>query len=360
MEKVVSKTQVLPALSSVLIEAKGNKLFLTTTDLEIAIKWEGLAKVEKEGICSVPVKVFGDLVSHIKNSHLSLELKENNLVVECEDLKSSLRTLEHTEFPAIPDFSPDLEVLLRAQDLVSGLQAVSSFVSPLNVRPELSAVFLRVKNEDLVFVATDSFRLGEKRVSLDKSYNQKEVLLPSKTVGVLSSAFSKAGMVKVEFDEHLIGFRSQDEINESSFWILSKLTEGEFPEYERFVPKDFTTEAYILKEEFIEKLRACSVFAPRSNEITLYLDPAKKVIELKTESTDKGSFEVKIPSKIEGQEFKVLFDWRYLLEGSSKIEDNELFLGLTGKEGEEGPALIKPVSEEERFLYVLMPIQGVS
>jgi len=161
-KRACTKSLSLPILENILLSTEKNFLKLTSTDLEIAINWWSLAKVEKEGKIVVPSHVFYNFVNLLPSKKVSLEKKDLTLNVQCENYSTQIKGLNPEDFPIIPHIKEAEKISLENRLFCQGLEQVVGIASPSTTRPEISGVYLIFEKNFVKMVATDSFRLAEK------------------------------------------------------------------------------------------------------------------------------------------------------------------------------------------------------
>ena len=167
VEKIVGKNLTLPILDNVLIDTEDNFLSLSSTDLETAIKIWMLAKIIKKGKVVVPAKFLSSFVSLLPNDKIVLEEKKQGLYIECKNFKNQIQGFNPEEFPLIPEFK-DVEFLeVDSKKFCQGLSQIVDIVSPSQSRPEISGIYFSFSKNVIKIVATDSFRLAEKNITLE-------------------------------------------------------------------------------------------------------------------------------------------------------------------------------------------------
>lgn len=360
VEKVVSKTTTLPILNNILLKTEKNFLKLSATDLEIGINRWVLAKIENEGAITIPVQPFSQLVSFLPPESINLISKDSILSIEEKKIKSQIKGFPGEEFPVIPEVKKEEKVSLEGTTLAYALSQINGIPSFSNIRPEISGIFFQVKKQELILTATDAFRLGEKRISwyeepkIEKDYS---FILPQKAVSHLINILAQKEKVDLYLSPNLVMFETEmEEIEACEVQLVSKLIEGDYPDYQEIIPKTFKTKAKILKEELLKQIKSASIFASRNNEINLIFSPKKNEIEIRCENPEIGSYQAKIKGEIEGEKIEIFFNYRFLLDGILNIKDPEIFLGCSKEKDEYGPALLKGVKDKS-YLYVVMPIQ---
>jgi DNA polymerase-3 subunit beta len=357
-ERASSKSVTLPVLQNIFLSAERNFLNLFCTDLEIAVKWWGLAKIEREGKILLPIKTFSDFINFLPEKPVLIEKRENFVLIESEPFSSKMKFFNPEEFPIFPKLETEKFFEILPENLIAGIRKVISFSSPSTTRPEISGICLNFGKNFLKIVATDSFRLGEATIFLPEKISfEKEtsIILPQKAAREIINIFGNVEKnLKVYLNPNQLAIESEmEETSHPEVLFASRLIEGEFPDYQAIIPKKFSLETRFQKEDFLKQIKAASVFSPKNNEIKFKFEPEKKEVKIMSENPELGSYSSALKGEMKGKEITIAFNYRFLLEGIEKIEGKEFFFKITS---EEGPALIEPF-EKEDFLYILMPIK---
>ncbi|MCD6271043.1 DNA polymerase III subunit beta [bacterium] len=358
VERICAKNITLPILNHVLLSAGKNQLKLVTTNLEIASLYFCLAKVEKEGEITVPVRTLSDTVSLTETPSLDIEAKGKTLSLIGEDTKVQIKGMDPKDFPIIPKIEKSQEIEMNPKPLSEGILQVIDFCSPTQTRPELSGVFFSFSKDQLKIVTTDSFRLAEKTLFFEKPqelFEEKSFILPRGAAREIINMFSEnENKIKLFCSSGQVMFESYfaDSQNPQA-QLISRLIEGEFPDYQAVIPKGYHTQVVLDKKQFLNKIKTASIFAGGGNEIMLSVDPKKSKVEISAQNTDLGEAALEIKAGAKGEKVKTCFNWRFLFEGISKIQTEEFIFELN-QEG--GPGVIKPKDNQD-FLYILMPIK---
>jgi len=359
VERITGKNLVLPILNNVYLKAEKNFLRLTTTDLETAITHWILAKVDKEGEITVPVKIFSSFLSFLSDQKITIEMKNKVLTVSGKNHKTQIKGLDPKDFPIIPKVEKNEWVELNPVPFSEGISQVIEFCSTTQMRPELTGVYFHFSKEEVRIVATDSFRLAEKTLRFEKPQEnikeEKSFILPRNAAREIMNIFlDTPEKIKIFFSPNQILVESYlTDIENPHTQLISRLIEGEFPNYKEIIPQESGTVIVVDKSQFVSYVKAASIFAGRGNEIELKVDPKSQTLEILTENTDVGSTQFTLPVKIKGDKLRVCFNYKFLIDGISKIKGDEVMFGLNG---EEGPGVIKS-QEDPGYLYVLMPIK---
>jgi len=359
VSKATSKSFTLPVLNNILLSTEKNFLKLSSTDLEIGIKYWILAKIEKEGGIVMPVKFLINLINLISDEKINLEVKNNILYLEGKNYKNQIKGLSPDDFPIIPEVKSETKLEIDNHVLCEGLSQIVNIASPSQTRPEISGVYFYL-NEDLIeLAATDSFRLAEKKISIPKSSSFSEkvsLIVLQKTIREIINIFGEnPGKIKIYFSPNQIMFESKmSEVAHPNIQVVSRLIEGEYPNYKEIIPKEFKTTLILQKQEFLNQIKTASLFSGKINEIKIKIDPEQEIIEIFAQNPDLGQSKSEIKGKIKGEKVEVSFNYRFLIDGLLNIKSKEIIFALNK---EEGPGILKPVNDET-FIYVVMPIKG--
>lgn len=357
VERIVGKNLSLPILDNVLISTEDNFLSLSSTDLETAIKLWILTKIIKKGKVVVPAKLLSSFVSLLPNEKIILEEKKQGLYIECKNFKNQVQGFNPEEFPLIPEFKDSEYLEVDNKKLYQGLSQIVDVASPSQSRPEISGIYFIFSKNTIKIVATDSFRLAEKTVILDAAVKKDiSFILPQKPAReIINILAEKEGKTKICFSSNQVMFElPMKEINHPQAQIISRLIEGEYPNYEEIIPKKFKTHIVLNRDEFLSQIKAASLFSGKINEIKITANSQNKEIEIFAQDPDIGQNQSTIPVKIEGESIAVSFNHKFLIDGLSNIKSSEIIFDLSK---EEGPCILKPVGDAS-YIYVVMPIKS--
>ena len=357
VERISQKTLTLPILQNTLFQAEKNFLRLTTTNLESGTTWWNLVKLEKEGQICIPTRFFSGLINSLPNKPINLEVKDLVLSLECENYKTKIKGFNPEEFPIIPQIQEGEVLSVNCFSFCQALNQVLDIPSSSLARPEISGIFLSFQSDLIKIVATDSFRLAERKIFLKTNLSKEYSLILPQTTGreIVSIFGDKEGELKIYFSPNQIWLEyMMVEISHPQLQFTSRLIEGEYPNYQEIIPKKFETHLTLSKEEFLNQIKTASLFSGKISEVKLKIDPKKGVVEILSQSPDLGEYNSFLKGKIEGREVSISFNHRFLIDGISEIKTKELIFEITN---EEGPSVLKPTDLED-YLYIIMPIKN--
>ncbi len=358
IERISSKSLTLPILNNILISSEKNFLKLTATDLEIGVNWWVLAKIEKEGKITIPSRLFSSFINLLPNKKINLEVQNNNLIITCENYKTQINGLSAEEFPLIPKITESESIYFEAPSFCKGLSQLVDIAVLSTARPEISGIYFLFQKDFITVAATDSFRLGETKIPFKNSSLKQEysLILPQKTIKEIINIFGeKTGEIKMFFSPNQIMFEYQmEETSHPQIQIISRLIEGEYPNYQEIIPKKFTTQLVLNRTEFLNQVKTASLFSGKINEVKIKISPIEKKALISSRSSDLGEYQSSILGKIKGEPVEISFNHRFLLDGLSNIRSSEVILELSG---DSGPGVVKSVGDDS-YIYVVMPIKS--
>jgi len=359
IERISSKSLTLPILNNILISVEKNFLNLAATDLEIGINWWVLTKTEKEGKITIPSRLFSNFINLLPNKTIALEVKNDNLFIECENYKTQIKGLSAEEFPIIPKITNGDMISIKASSFCKSLNQIADIAVPSTARPEISGIYFLFQKNLITIAATDSFRLGEKKIFLkNNSPLEKEysLILPQKTAKELVNIFSeKQGELKMYFSPDQVMFEyPMEETDHAQVQVISRLIEGEYPNYQEIIPKKYTTQLVLNKDEFLNQIKTASLFSGRINEVKIKTGVKENRVEIFSQSSEIGEYQSSVLGKVKGDPIEISFNHRFLLDGLLSIKTPEVVIELNK---ETGPGVLKAVGDDT-YIYVVMPIKA--
>jgi DNA polymerase-3 subunit beta len=356
VERITGRNISLPILNNVFLNSEKNFLKLSATDLELGIHYWVLTKIEKEGSVVIPGRVLSNFISYLQDQKINIKSKGLDLIIEGEKNKTQIKGFDAGEYPIIPQIKSEEFIEVSSQKLIEGLSQVVEIISTAQIRPEITGALLIFDKDSIKIAGTDSFRLAEKKITTNTKIKEaKTFIIPKKTIKELIGVLSdKKQKIKIFFSPNQIMFESNlEEIDHPEVQIISRLIDGDYPNYQEIIPKNYSTQLVINKDELIRQIKTASLFVDKNNEIKISVNPENKEIEIRVQNPDIGENISNLQAKIKGEKIEISFNWRFLLDGLMSIKSDQVFIGLNG---EEGPALMKSTKEED-YLYVVMPVK---
>ncbi len=347
-EKITGKNITLPVLSCVLLEAIDSTLTIKATNLDLGIEIKIPVKVIKPGRVAVSGSILYNFISNITNDkNVILEEFSGNLKISTKHSESVIKAFSAEDFPNIPKVLSDKPFTFNVPHLIKGFKSVMYSSSVSTIRPVLSSVLVSSEDDSVVFVATDSFRLAEKKVPVKKYKEFGQILIPFRNLGeIIRTLEDIKEDVNVYLNENQIAF-SHDEI-----YITSRVIDGAFPDYKQIIPKEIKTEVIVLKQDFISSLRISNIFADKFSQVVFQISAKDKSFKITTKNSDVGENVNNIDAVIKGEDITISFNYKYIIDCFQSIDSDSISLSFSDTNK---PMVIRAVSDKG-FLYLVMPM----
>jgi len=361
IEHITRKSANLVILNNVLLETEKNFLKLSATNLETSIIWWILAKIKQEGKILIPASFLKSVIDFIKQEVIKLESEKGNLILKTENQEIQIQGINLDDFPLIPKINIEDFIEIKGEKLNQGLNQIVNIPSLTQIKPEISGIYFSFKKEEIKITATDGFRLAEKTINLPQKIKKDfSFILPQTAAKELINILSiKPNDLKIYYTPNQILFEwLGEETSCPEIHFSSRLIEGEYPNYQEIIPKKYTTQIILNKEEFQTQIKKAGLFSGKISAIKLNIIPKKNQIRIFSQSPDIGRSEVYLPIKIKKeieQEIEISFNYKFLLDGLNNIKSSEIIFSLSENEG---PTTIKPMGDES-YIYILMPIKNI-
>jgi DNA polymerase-3 subunit beta len=345
--RFVERKANLPVLGSILITADGGRILLRATNLECGVEITLPAKVLSDGVVAVPGNVLVGFLSNARGKNVSAALVGELFKIETERASASIKTIPPGDFPILPQVSAERSFTVKSSELTRAIRSVAYCASTSTIKPELQSVLLFGEASKITAVATDSFRLAEKSISMRSGGSVAHLLLPARNAAELMRIVES-----VNSDVELYYNDNQLSTHVGEVYYTSRLIDGAFPNYRQIIPKSFTTEAVVLREDLSAALKSLSVFADKFAQVTFTIDPAKKAIFLSSRNPDVGEQTSTMRATIVGEQCTMNFNGRYLADSLQSIVGESVRIHANGL----GKAILIKDAADESFLYLAMPM----
>lgn len=347
-DKITGKNVSLAVLQCVLLKTLENQIEISATNLEIGIKVYVPAKIERAGEIALSSSLLVSYLSNLlQEENLVLEHTEQILKIIGTKSETQINTFATTDFPSIPTIESDKKCKIQTGDLLEGLKSVWYAASVSSIKPELSSVYLYSDSGELTFVATDSFRLAERKPGA-KTEDFESILIPQRNVSEIIRVFEGSEQeIEIRFGQNQVSFEIEKEV-----YLVSRVVDGVFPDYKQIVPKEVKTEITILKQDFINSLKISNLFSDNFNQVKFHLDAQNNIFEITSKNTEKGESRTIVPATIKGDSIDINFNQKYITDCFNSIKSESFQLNFNGVGR---PMIVKGVNEGG-FMYLVMPL----
>jgi DNA polymerase-3 subunit beta len=351
VSKAITPNSTLPVLNNILMSAKGKSLHFSATNLEVAIQYFIPADVKNEGSITVPAKLISSYVNLLKDERVDISVITGNTVqITAKSSQTKIKGLDANEFPVIPKIEKENSIIIERSALEHAITQTAFSASTNTSRPVLSGVYFSVMGDEVKVVATDSYRLAEKKIKIkEKTDKELECIVPARTAVELGKILSHEQEKSVEMNIS----KNQVLFNVGDVKLMSRLIEGKFPPYEKIIPKDTKTKAVVLSEELVNVVRRVSLFARENNNSIKIAATNDGKLTISTDETKVGEEKAEINVDINGENNKIALNAQYLIDVLNFISSEKISFEIDDKLS---PAVIRPAKEKD-YVYIIMPLK---
>jgi len=351
VQNAISQKSSLPILGNVLLETDNSTLKLTATDLDIGICSIVPAEIISEGSITIPARKFFDIVrSFPEDSEISLSMKKNNFVnIRSGKAQFRIIGLPKEEFPLLPVFKDKDSIVIENSMLREMMNLTEFAVSKDDTRYVLNGMLFTIKGEDVCIAATDGRRLAVIRKKLPKkTLVDREVIIPTKTAQEVRRMLTEDGEVGIKFSDNQVLFSFPNS------FILSRLIEGEYPNYRNVIPERTEKEIKVAREDFLSATRRASIFTDQDS-LAVKLSIKKKKMTISKNTPYLGEAKEELTIDYSGtDEFEIGFNPKYLTDVLKNLPEDDIVLEVNDSSK---PGVIR---KGDNYTYVILPMQVTS
>ena len=347
-ERMTGKNLTLPILSALHISTKESSLIIRATNLNIGIEYTLPVKVIEPGEIVVPAHLFVSSLQGIeKDQPITLTSEEGNLLLSYKGGRMMIKCLPSEDFPTLPQIESVHVFSVPSRDFIEGARSVVFAAAQTDIKPELSSVFIHMRDDHLVFVATDAFRLAEKKIRVKNTEQFPDILIPAKNlVEILKALPDSKDLITFSITENqfscIIG----------GVYITSRLTSGNYPDYRMIIPKESKTECIALRSDLQNLLKTLSVFSDRDSRIDVALHPSEKSCSFSSRNNDVGEATHSILCTLKGDDVDIRVNQKHFQDALSNLSVDSASISCTESNK---PIIIRGVGDTS-FLYLMMPL----
>ena len=345
--RVADSHSTLPVLANVLLRAEKNRLSISATNLEIGITHFVGAKIEKEGVITIPANLFSSYISSLPSSVVSLELEDNKLKIDTDQYNSTINGINAEDFPVMPAIDKGESFTMDAGVLRKGLSQVVFAAATSDSRPVLTGVYLHTEEGKLLMVATDSSRLAEKEIGATKK--EIKLLVPATSMHELQRVLDEQiETVGVVMDEQQAMFKIGDTE------LVSRLINSNYPAYRAIIPKEQSIKAIVKRSDLLNITKVSSLFARETaGSITIEVDEDQKNIHIRALASQLGENSSMADAKVTGSG-SVTLNSKFLIDALNAMSGEDVEFSFNSKIE---PVLIKDPKNKD-YIHVIMPLKA--
>ncbi|MDD4876173.1 MAG: DNA polymerase III subunit beta [Dehalococcoidales bacterium] len=355
--RAVASRTTLPITNNVLLAAEQSRLKLVATNLEMAIScWIG-AKVEEEGTITAPARLLSEFVNSLPSDKVDINLspRTKTLGLKCARFEARISGVDAKDFPPIPEIKDGITTKVEVEALRQGISQVVFAAASEDSRPVLTGIYAEFEGDLLTLAAADGFRLAVYKLPLISPVNQKiEVVIPARTLVELNRLMAnQEEPVEITINPD----KSQALFRFKNIQLVSQLVQGTFPQYAQLIPQSYNTRIVVDITQLLRATKTAFIFASDGGGIVRFvttpgqeLKPGKITVSARSEEIGDDSGE--IDAIVDGEEAKIAFNGKYLIDVLSVLRETQVALETTNPSS---PGVIRPVGVDN-YLHVIMPM----
>ena len=356
--RFVSKNATLPILQNFYFKASIDSLLLRATDMEKYIEIEMPCKVLMEGAITVNARMFSDIIKAIEEKEIELSVDQKTQIMTLKSAKDTfdINGIAASEYVALPEVPNENTMDVETQLFADGVGKVEYAVTEKNFSPVLTGVLLKAKEDNLIFVGTDSFRLSEFKAQSNIKESDFALIVPKITMTDIQkiseyAMSNETDSITVKYSENLIAFQVQ--VKDMKILATSLLIQGNFPEYDReeVMPRNFNTKILVDKNLCEKAIRKIGILTRDINNY-IQIETTKDSIIISSGKTDKGAGTTNIPAIIEGNQVAFGINGKYITDFIKIIKGDELVFNVVDNQ----KPLILMDKDETNYRYVVRPL----
>jgi len=355
--RAVATRTTLPITNNVFLATDQSRLKLIATNLEMAIScWIG-AKVEEEGAITVPARLLTEFISSLPSDKIDISLspQTKTLELKCARFEARISGVDAKDFPPIPTVDEGITTRVEVETLRQGISQVVFAAATEESRPVLTGIDAEFDGDLLTLAAADGFRLAVYKLPLLNPVSQKtEVVIPARTLAELNRLIAdQQEAIEITVNPN----KSQALFRLKNSELVSQLVQGTFPRYAQLIPQSYTTRAIVDVAQFLRATRTASIFArDGSGIVRLVMAPGGELtpgkVTISARSEEIGDDVGDIDAIVDGEEAKIAFNGRYLIDVLSVLRESQVALETTNPSS---PGVIRPVGVDN-YIHVVMPM----
>lgn len=350
VSRVASNKTQLPILGNILLRTDGKRLLIAATNLEIAITQYIGCKIIKPGAITIPAKLISEFISNLPKEQVELKVVNDNLHIKSGKYTSIINGFIADDFPELPTINEDssIQYSIKVEDFKEAVSQTIITASSDTTRPVLTGVYWHSYQGKLYLAATDGYRLSERCLIETKS--DVSAIIPTQTLQeVMRNINENSSEIDILFDETQVRFR----INEIE--IISRLIDGNFPDYRQLIPNSSETKIVINKSDFIRITKISGLFARESGgSVTITANKSNNNISIHSIASQFGENTSEATAEVDN-DGQITLNSRYLSEALSVVDGEKVEFSFSGKIA---PCILKSIDSKSNYYHIIMPLKS--
>lgn len=347
-DRITSKHSSLPILNTVLLTVLNKNLVVRATNLEVGVEFQIRAQISKEGSIAIPGSLMANALATITDEkEVTLTSSGGICTISTKTKTLTIKGFTPDDFPTIPIIESGDGFIMSSYKFIYGVKSVLMSAAISDIKPEISSVYIYQQQDSIVFVATDSFRLAEKKIKQQGVVIPTGVIIPYKNITEIIRILELEGG-----DVNFLVTKNQISCATQSIYVTSRVVQGIYPDYEQIIPKSQTTEITLLKDDLVNTLKLSTLFSDKFNKVSIIINPTQKKCTISTKNSDIGETESNLTATLQGDPLEISLNGKHLFDSLSIIDKDSVVIQFNGSDK---PAVIRGLGDQS-FTYLTMPL----
>lgn len=347
--KAITGKKAIPILEGVKISAFGDTLTLTATDMDFTIVNKIRADIKLEGEAVVQGRFAAELVRKMSSQSIELDnIDDKQLVIKYLDSETKINCMNIDEFPLISDLNYDITIPIKRNQFKDIVNKTIFAASTEDARPVLKSCYMKVEKDLLTFVALDGYRIAISKTKLDKEYPDCSIVIPSRALAEISKLIDDSDELMIM---NITNKKFMVDLDHTV--VVTSLIEERYINYSASIPKDFSTEFTVIREQLDEGLDRASLMSRREKSNLIEMDVRENVLTMKAADQNLGQIQERVAISMNGVDIKIGLNSRYLNDCIKAIGDEYIKISIVNTTK---PVVVTPI-EGDSFYYLMMPVR---
>jgi len=349
VQRAVSLKNTLPILQGIKLLAKNGTICFQATDLEIGISCQVPVMVEEEGEVVLPAKLFSEIVRKLPDTEIKIESTDNNINIYYDDSSFAINGYDHEEFPEITEISSSDQLEIPSELIKRMIRQTVFAASSDETRPVFTGILLQIEKENISMVSTDTHRLAFSKALISGNEKEFKGIIPVKTMQELYRLLSDTTQVQINYNNSKIVFKFD------AVQVLTRLIEGQFPNYKQVIPQTCNSKFLINSRKFLETVERASLLSKdnyfKTNTIRLNIENSLLIIN---QYSEMGKISEQIAIEQTGENIIISFNAKYITDILKTVETENIIMETSGSYS---PCVFRPENDED-YLYLVLPLRN--
>ncbi|MDO4777999.1 MAG: DNA polymerase III subunit beta [Tissierellia bacterium] len=344
-QKAISNKSSIQILEGIVFEAKDEKLYLTSTDLELSIETFVECQVIREGSVVIKSDIIGNIVRKMPEDEIEIDVEDENITITCQNSLFEIKGQNSIDYPALPDIEDDVIAVVNNSDLQYGIKDTIFATSDDESKLAITGILFELNKDNIKFVGLDGYRMAIKKYTygIEKT---NSCIVPKRAFNELSKILDD-GVTEISVIKGHILFRN------SNTKMYSRLIDKKYIEYNKILINDYKTKLVVNRESLLNSLDRALLMSVGGAASLTKLTIEEGVISINSNS-ELGKLDEKVFCNQDGENLKIAFNTKYLLDGLKVIDDDQVNIYLNHSLA---PLVMRPSGDEESYVYLVLPVR---